>query len=667
MHRRTSSSGGNGGGGMSDRRADAPAVTPMVEADDADGGGFTNAFRNTHHSSNGAGNSNSFHHHHHHHHHQHGSSRATRSAHSRNSSRHSVGSSHSASSPPPSRCGYTATSTGPTSPTSLAQTPSYPASSESSASFHSPATTPLLSVAVGGVGAGRGHRTSASASSSASSPSASSPSSPASGYTASFAGPLLAWFRGDPHRSRRRALIGVAFVVLLVVVGVVRMGSGSDEVEYELARQQRSYDNQPPILQQLAPGCPEFQLGINVSYARKGPKILVSSGAYNNIVDGVSKTLNRLVGELQQRDFQVIVIAPTGDVPLMEHQGLLYPAYSVSVPFRPEYRLALGLDSCSRQLFEAFKPDIVHVATPDYLGHQVQRWAIEHHIPVVCSYHTRFNSYLPYYLGHNQLLSSVDSALWTWMRAFYGKCQHTYPPTPSVAEELADHGVKTDLRLWPRGIDLSMFNVEARSPALREQWGAAPRTTVVLTVCRLVWEKNLQEVIEALKLMEQHNEDFVAVVVGDGPARPAMEAELPHAVFMGFLNGRNLSTAFASADVFFFPSLTETWGAVTLEAMASGLPVVVADAPGSKELVEDGKTGYIIESGKPHRWANALTELIYKPQLREELAANALEVVRKSGTLTWRHATDMLVSHYRDLLDPHRRYAELFSVPTAEA
>lgn len=458
----------------------------------------------------------------------------------------------------------------------------------------------------------------------------------------------------------------MAFAVLLVVVMVVRMGRGSAEVEFELARQRRAYDTQPPILRALDPDCPQFKLGINVSYARKGPKILMSSGAYNNIVDGVSKTLNKLVGDLQQRDFQVIILAPTGEIPAMEHQGLLYPAPSVSVPFRPEYRFALGLDTCTRQLFEAFNPDIVHVATPDYLGHQVQRWAIEHDVPVVCSYHTRFNSYLPYYLGNNQLLSPVDSALWAWMRLFYGKCEHTYPPTPSVAEELEDHGVQTELRLWPRGIDLTLFNTERRSLSLRAQWGASDRTTVVLTVCRLVWEKNLQEIIDSLKLMQAHNENFVAVVVGDGPARPAMQEELPRAVFPGFLNGKNLSMAFASADIFFFPSLTETWGAVTLEAMASGLPVVVADAPGSKELVVDGKTGYVIESGKPHRWANAITELIYKPELRQRLGRNAVEAVRGSGTLTWRHATDMLVGHYKDLLDPHRRYAELFSVPPAE-
>eukprot|EP01147_Barroeca_monosierra_P004236 gene4236-8488_t len=474
----------------------------------------------------------------------------------------------------------------------------------------------------------------------------------------------LSWsFMSKLRVGFNRKRIFITLTLILAIIFVIYSRGDDSEIN---KTSRKAHRDLPKYLQLTESGCPEFKFGANVSFTRRGRKILISSGAYNNVVDGVSKTLNRLVADLQQRDFQIVVIAPTGDIAAMEHQGLLYPAPSVSVPFRPEYRLALGLDSCTRRMFEEFKPDIVHIATPDLLGHQVQRWALDHGIPVVCSYHTRFNSYLPYYLGTNQLLSPVDSALWAWMRIFYGKCEHTYPPTPSVVEELKEHGVKTQLRLWPRGIDLTTFNTNRRSSKLRAQWGANNNTTVVLTVCRLVWEKNLQEIIDTLKLMEDHHENFRAVVVGDGPARPTMQEQLPNTIFTGFLNGLNLSTAFASADIFFFPSLTETWGAVTLEAMASGLPVIVADAPGSKELVENGKTGYIIEPGRPHRWANAITELIYKSEHRKQLGANALEVVTATSSLTWKHATDMLVAHYLDILDPKQRYAEFYSVPVAE-
>jgi glycosyltransferase involved in cell wall biosynthesis len=393
----------------------------------------------------------------------------------------------------------------------------------------------------------------------------------------------------------------------------------------------------------------------------------MSSGAYNNVIDGVSKTLNRLVGDLQARDYQVVVIAPVADEPAMMHNGLLYPAPSVSVPFRPEYRLALGLDRCTREFFEAYRPDIVHIATPDYLGQQVQTWAAEQRLPVVCSYHTRFNSYLPYYVGSGNLLTPVDTAVWAWMRFFYNKCDHVYPPTPSVSQELRAHRVTSELRIWPRGIDLAMFNVGRRSPALRTSWGAASDDIlVILTVCRLVWEKNLQEIIDAIRLLEKNGEAFRTVVVGDGPAREAMEAQLPNAVFTGFLGGTNLSTAFASADLFFFPSLTETWGAVTLEAMASGLPVIVADAPGSKELVANGKSGFLIKPGRPQRWANAITRLMHDPALRKELGHRALAQVSETEGFTWKRATDMLLGHYADLLTTNKRYAELFEVPAVE-
>eukprot|EP00049_Salpingoeca_infusionum_P019327 m.361392 g.361392 ORF g.361392 m.361392 type:complete len:489 (+) comp19575_c0_seq1:195-1661(+) len=404
-------------------------------------------------------------------------------------------------------------------------------------------------------------------------------------------------------------------------------------------------------------GCPDFVFGRNVSAARKGPKVFLSTGAYSNIVDGVSKSLNHLVADLQARDFQVIVLGPVLEVPAMEHNGLLYPAPSLSLPGRPEYAVATGLDSCTEHILEQFQPDIVQVATPDVLGYQVQRWAISHNVPVACSYHTRFNSYLRYYLGDGTLLGPVDYSLWKWFGIFYGGCTHTYPPTHSVSEEMIAHGVTgTEYLIWPRGIDLSLFNPNKRSNELRAQWIGKDRrkdTLVLLTVCRLVWEKNLQSVINTITELNKRNEDFVAVIVGDGPAKPALQeqlAEYGNVVLLGFLDGEDLSAAFASSDLFFFPSLTETWGAVTLEAMASGLPAIVANAPGSRELVQNGKSGFLIDADKPHRWANAIAELIHSPPLLATLRQTTLDRVSHSGELTWKHATDMIVEHYQELL-----------------
>jgi glycosyltransferase involved in cell wall biosynthesis len=466
-----------------------------------------------------------------------------------------------------------------------------------------------------------------------------------------------------PEIVRRRShlflVLGLGLVLLLLTLHSFHGAKAPSHAEVlEHARRAMGERTVPEPM----PGCPGFILGKNVSFTRRGPRILISTGAYNNVVDGVSKTLNRLVGDLQRRDFQVIVVAPTAAQPALLHEGILYPAFSVSLPFRPEYRVALGLDKCSRQLFEAFDPDIVHVASPDYLGAKVQAWANSLNKPVACSYHTRFNSYLPYYIGSGNFLTPVDSAVWAWMRSFYNLCHHTYPPTPSVAQELQEHKITSEMRLWPRGIDLALFNPGRRKKSIREAWGVGDDTLVVLTVSRLVWEKNLQEIIDTITLLEEHGEPFKAVVVGDGPARAAMETKLPHAIFTGFLGGTNLSEAFASADIFFFPSLTETWGAVTLEAMASGLPVIVADAPGSKELVESGVTGYLVTPGRPMRWANAITELLHNEALRTRLGENCISKVANSNSFTWKRATNMLISHYRDLLDTNRRYKNLFEV-----
>ncbi|EDQ85919.1 uncharacterized protein MONBRDRAFT_11530 [Monosiga brevicollis MX1] len=466
--------------------------------------------------------------------------------------------------------------------------------------------------------------------------------------------------------ARRRPILAAFMLLALVFVVFRSVGHYNKVVKRREARELRKswHEEQPTItVPDPLPECPQLIPGYNVSKTRTGPKVLMSSGAYNNVVDGVSKTLNRLVADLQARNFQVVIIAPVGEKPAMPHYGLLYPAPSVTVPFRPEYRLALGLDRCTREFFEAYDPDIVHVASPDYLGQQVQMWANEQGLPVVCSYHTRFNSYLPYYLG--SFVAPVDSAVWAWMRYFYNRCHHTYPPTPSVSQELRRHGVTSELRIWPRGIDLTLFNPNRRSEALRTAWGADSNTVVLLTVCRLVWEKNLREIIETIKLLSNQGEHFLAVVVGEGPARARMQEELPNVVFSGFLGGVNLSTAFASADLFFFPSLTETWGAVTLEAMASGLPVIVADAPGSKELVTNDHTGFLITPGRPQRWANAVVRLLHSPDLRARLAANALQKVSQTQSYTWERATNMVLSHYSDLLSTTKRYQDLFEVPGA--
>eukprot|EP00039_Didymoeca_costata_P027802 m.19220 g.19220 ORF g.19220 m.19220 type:complete len:533 (+) comp6513_c0_seq1:219-1817(+) len=400
--------------------------------------------------------------------------------------------------------------------------------------------------------------------------------------------------------------------------------------------------------------CPKIQHGINSSFElyheRKGPKIVISSGAYSNVVDGVSRTLNRLVSDLQSRGYRVLVLAPVVDPPAMPHHGMLLPVPSFSLPFRAEYSFARGIDSCTREVLQGHDPDFVHIATPDYLGMQVQKWAQEHTLPIGCSYHTRFNSYLPYYF-EGAVLHTVNSALWQWLQYFYDGCDHVYPPTRRIGKEITDHGVTSEMRIWPRGIDLSSFNPNYRSEEQRKEWGVKPGEVVVLLASRMVWEKNVRVYIDTMNYLLEKKVPVRPVVVGAGPALASIRTEMPEAYFMGHLGGSNLSTAFASSDIFFFPSLTETWGNVALEAMASGTTVVLAKGPGGTELVRHNDTGYLVDVTDPEDPVRAIKELVENRQLRHRLAITALQVIRSEQAYSWSHVTDILEQHYVDLME----------------
>lgn len=383
---------------------------------------------------------------------------------------------------------------------------------------------------------------------------------------------------------------------------------------------------------------------------RHGPRIVIVSGAYSNVVDGVSRTLNRLVKDLNAREYQTYIIAPTRDPPALEHYGALLPAPAMKLPFRGEYSFATGLDRCVRELLEEFDPQIVHVATPDVLGQQIQRWALDRNTPVICSYHTRFNSYLPYYF-QGATLDAIDTTLWWWLVKFYRNCDHVYPPTVNVQKELESKGFRNEtMRIWPRGINLTSFNPSHRSPERRSSWGASEETIVILMVSRMVWEKNLHLFVDTIKYLEAAKLPIKAVLAGEGPAREEMMRMLPSATYLGHQDSGNLSVAYASADIFFFPSVTETWGSVTLEAMASGLAVVVPGGPAGSELVQDRDTGRLFDPNDNNSTYEILRELVVNKEARHKLQVAGVEKVRSASDFTWDHANQLLRGHYSEIL-----------------
>jgi len=375
------------------------------------------------------------------------------------------------------------------------------------------------------------------------------------------------------------------------------------------------------------------------------PRIALFTGAYNHIADGVSRTLNRLVAYLERRGVSVLVFAPTIPNPPVRHAGTLVPVPSIPVPGRSEYRISLGLTARHRRLLASFEPDLIHIATPDFLGFQALWWARRKQIPVVASYHTHFNAYLKYYY-----LNWSEQLLWAYLRWFYRQCRQIYVPSTSILEILQAKGLGQNLLLWERGVDTQLFHPGQRSLSWRRNvLNIADDEVVVAYVGRLVWEKGLGIFADTIEQLRARQVPHRCLIVGDGPARSRLEARLPEAIFTGYLEGKALARAYASADVFFFPSETETFGNVTLEAMASGLPAVCADAPGSNMLIEHGRTGFLAKPGHVEEFVVYLERLILDPELRQRMGQHALA---RAQHFDWEAVLDRLYGYYLEVLLP---------------
>ncbi len=377
-------------------------------------------------------------------------------------------------------------------------------------------------------------------------------------------------------------------------------------------------------------------------------RVALVTGSYNFIADGVALTLNRLVTYLESVGVEVLIVAPVAKTAAFDHAGEVAAAPSAPVPFRADYRLAFGLTPALKRRLEAFAPDIIHAATPDVLGYQALTFARAHGIPAVASYHTRYETYLKDYgLG---LLSDF---LTGWLKRFYGGFDEVYAPSQSMIDTLMADGFADNISLWGRGVDTGRFNPARRSAAFRARLEADDETPVIAFVGRLVREKRLDTVAEAAARLAHI--DHRLVIVGDGPDRPVLERATPHAFFTGFLTGDDLAVAYASADVFLFPSDTETFGSVTLEAMASGLPAVCADATGSRCLVVPGVTGYLAPPGEVAVFVAHLEALARDPALRLKLGTAARA---RSLSFSWESDMAGLLARYEALvLRPSRAVA----------
>lgn len=371
-------------------------------------------------------------------------------------------------------------------------------------------------------------------------------------------------------------------------------------------------------------------------------RVALFSGNYNYVRDGPTQALNRLVGHLLAKGAAVRVYAPTVATPAFAPTGDLISAPSFAIPGRSEYRVAIGLPPRLRQDLAAFAPNLVHVSAPDILGHRAVSWARARAIPIVASVHTRFETYLKYYRA-----GFLEPAAVALLRRFYRRCDAILPPSASMAALLREQRMNDDIGIWSRGIDRTIFNPAARNLAWRRELGIRDDDMVIGFLGRLVLEKGLDVFTASIAELERRGVPHRVLIVGEGPARDWFAERVPAAVFAGFQQGAELGRAVASMDILFNPSTTETFGNVTLEAMACAVPVVAAIATGSSSLVDHGVTGRLIEPDDIAGFADALQAYCTDRDLADDDGA-AGEVASQS--FTWDAINQAVVDKYLEVL-----------------
>jgi glycosyltransferase involved in cell wall biosynthesis len=354
-------------------------------------------------------------------------------------------------------------------------------------------------------------------------------------------------------------------------------------------------------------------------------------------IDGIVTRLRHTVEQLQRAGDRVLVVAPEGGI--TEYKGAIVHGVSgFPLPLYPELKLALPRPTL-RPVLEDFQPDLIHVVNPAVLGLGGLYYAKSLKLPLVASYHT----HLPQYLQHYGL-GMLEEVLWGLLRSAHNQAELNLCTSTAMVQELTQHGIER-VDLWQRGVDTEMFHPSLASQKMRSRLSQGhPDCHLLLYVGRLSAEKEIEQIRPILEAIPNAR----LALVGDGPHRQALEqhfADTP-TYFVGYLQGLELASAFASADAFIFPSRTETLGLVLLEAMAAGCPVVAARKGGITDIVQDGVNGYLFDPEATNGAVPATQRLLAGGEEREAMRQNARQEAERWG---WTAATQQLRQYYQQV------------------
>ncbi|MBU6247215.1 MAG: glycosyltransferase family 1 protein [Xanthomonadaceae bacterium] len=339
-------------------------------------------------------------------------------------------------------------------------------------------------------------------------------------------------------------------------------------------------------------------------------RIGIVTETYPPEINGVALTVHGLAAGLASLGHTVEVIRPRQPRPFADEPGTLpVETLGAALPRYPGLRFGLPAGRMLRRRWTRLRPDALYVATEGPLGWSAMRTAQQLDLPVATGFHTRFDSYAAHY-GVGFLTEAVRG----YLRRFHNRGGATLVPTEALRRELNDLGV-ANARILRRAVDTGLFQPQCRDPALRRQWGVEGHAPVMLYVGRIAAEKNLELAVRAFRALQQQVPDARYVWVGDGPARAALQDAHPDFVFAGMQRGESLARHVGSADLFAFPSLSETFGNVILEALAAGVPVVAYREGAAREHMTDGHNGYVIEPDNEPRFIEAVITLGSNPSL----------------------------------------------------
>ncbi|MFD2671201.1 glycosyltransferase family 4 protein [Marinicrinis sediminis] len=375
-------------------------------------------------------------------------------------------------------------------------------------------------------------------------------------------------------------------------------------------------------------------------------KVALFTDTYIPDVNGVAKTLGRWVDFLDDKGISCKVFAPSHEMTNDGiDQNIVERFHSIPFLLYPECRLGIPNPIHIRRTLKELQPDIIHVATPFNMGLYGQRYAKRHGIPLVASYHTHFDQYLGYYK-----INWVESILWKYMTWFHQDCEKIYVPSRSTQTYLEERGFE-HLEIWSRGIDSKQFNPYVDRQDVLRAHGVDPDKFMILFVGRLAPEKGIDVLFDAFaKLPEDIRANSQLVLAGDGPLYKELLEQYehdPNVKLLGFVKGEPLSKLYAAADVFLFPSATETFGNVVLEAMACGTPVIGAHAGGVKDNIQHRKTGMLCPPEQAEQFAASVEELYRDVTLRELMSAEARAYAMEQS---WDAIFERLLKSYREVI-----------------